>query len=456
MDLLFKLPKPGSAVIVSACFLALAFQCSLYAGWLAGFFLVPLAWVVFAGGRFSWWHGVAWGALFWSVHTIGLCVMCVEHGAGMARFFMVPLFVAVSMIYSGCWFGGAQWVAHFFKHNVARAAVWLVWAWCYFVWMHAFAFSWLGQRCGYPFALPILPLAQYGFVVRSAGWLGMYGLLLAVLGMQLFFAYAYWANKNFFLWCGPIALALMGVHFLDKHERPLFLNTIGFVRPVHEKGMTSLDQAQAIDAAISHVRDHVPAITTVLMPESAFPFPLNEYQSARDLWAENCLADGQIRLIIGSYYREQERMFNCLFCLYKCRIILHYVKSSLMPFTECVPQFCKNSACINALFAQGKPFSPASCARNIFIQQTLALTKKIMVEPCLCSELFFDHVTDDRNIPILCLVNDSWFSCSYMRECMRLYAKLRACAMHRSIMYVGHYDAFYFSMHGDAWKIFDV
>lgn len=440
-------PRRLLAVIISASVLALAFLFPAYAGWLAGFFLVPLAWSACSGLRFPWRLGIAWGLLFWPVQSFGLLVMCLEHGHGPARWILVPSLVALCVGMSGVWFLSAQLISDRMYYPWWRCVSWIVAAWFFFMFMHGYAFSWIGYRCGYPLALPILPLMGYTWCVRAVGLTGAYGFVFILFCAQFTAVYAVCHGWRYLIGSVPLAVVLVMSAWPHVLHEPAVLAQIGCIVPPCDKGMTCLDRAEAIDIAVGKLCAVHPQVRVVIAPESSYPYPLNEHEVTRKLWAENCLADKEIRLIIGAYWREDGRIYNALCCAQECLIIYRYVKNQLMPFAECIPPTCRGIAGACSLFTQGTDLfnAPAgACTRR----ERMQLLDDLYVQPCLCSELFFDTIGRESRDPVLCLVNDSWFSIGFMRELLRLYARMAAAHLRRDLIYVSYAGGWWFGKDG--------
>ena len=62
--------------------------------------------------------------------------------------------------------------------------------------------------------------------------------------------------------------------------------------------------------------------------------------------------------------------------------------------------------------------------------------------PSICSDLFFGTVPENlKNAELwVVMVKDSWFSCLYMKNLMKLYAITKAIETKKDLLYVGYFE----------------
>ncbi|HEB41490.1 MAG TPA: hypothetical protein ENI08_00530 [Candidatus Dependentiae bacterium] len=279
-----------------------------------------------------------------------------------------------------------------------------------------------------------------------------YVLLFFLISCSGFIALLFCTKQ--YIWILPSLLCLLpflGGKFLVQHadDIPSYLSKIGYVRPPKSEAYP-LDVAQEIQGAITDLLQQRSDVNCIVMPESSYPFPLNEDQDMIDLWCDNALPD-DVSLLIGAHRREQHALHNCVYLLNQGRIVNFYDKRHMMPFVEKVPSLWNIFTCFYTLFLQkNREFSPGNRPNVLF-----TLSNNVTFVPRICSELFFDttgnrdHIIQ-KDIPMLLVVNDSWFLGEYMRNLICLYAKLKAIEEGREILYVGHYHALWINRTGNS------
>ncbi len=91
------------------------------------------------------------------------------------------------------------------------------------------------------------------------------------------------------------------------------------------------ERAQEVCHALIDARQRCPQAELFILPESTFPFPLNEHLYALSMWFAH---EPNAHIVIGSHYVEHQKLYNCAYVLHQGRIIHRYVKAALLPFFE--------------------------------------------------------------------------------------------------------------------------
>jgi len=200
-----------------------------------------------------------------------------------------------------------------------------------------------------------------------------------------------------------------------------------------------LDDAQQINKKLHLFLDANPEKTIVIMPESTFPAPINDYPEVIKLWQENVLSRNLI-LLIGAHKLQDNKLYNTLYCIDAFKVIQDYDKKILMPFTEYIPNF------LPTFYKKNKNNNKG--LKNIFIKDKREFTSspnstdtKVIncFIPYICSEFYFGPIKQKTQETILCVVNDSWFSTNYLKNLMFLFAQYTAMETEQTIIYAGHY-----------------
>jgi apolipoprotein N-acyltransferase len=298
----------------------------------------------------------------------------------------------------------------------------------------------VGLPTGYPLALPLLPLAEYPYLLAALPYLTSAGLLVCLLTSAMSIAYYLVTKKKRVLILSACALFpfCIGWFGTQEHNRsPLKSMLCMPVLPTSCTVSHPWDCAQEINACVTEKLIQDANAQIVILPESSYPFELNRHNKVVELWSINALHKGQL-LIIGAYSREGGHVYNGIYGIKECRVIFNYVKTCRMPFTEYVPFPWSIFLSVRMLFLKNKcGFSSKETARIVFV------TEQDAVQLALCSEFFFDAYDTRSYVPLVVLVNDSWFSCPYIRRLMYLFARYTAIERSLDIIYTSYHYASY-------------
>jgi len=430
------------ALASSSLLLSAAFFCPTYFFWFVFIFLIPVFYLAFTHVEtLTFTTGFWWGLLFFGAHFYGLMVLLHEKAQGQLRLLAGLVLILYCALHAGLWF---CITARFIK-MVENSIVWkscclLLCTQLYFYWLEFGIFWIFGHVNGYCFASPLLTLAHYPKLLMALPILGTQGLFACLCVMQLLLALAIIKKSYNYVATSLIFLIpfLFGVVKNNNVEIPSYVSKLGYVSPPPKEVDTLFDRAEEINTSIMKKIRSNPKTTTILMPESSMYGSLNQHQEILDLWATNALADNNITLIVGSFRTDnQENVFVTLYKLRGSRIINHYDKSFLFPFTEYLPDTYKRFKWIRNLFLkENNDFSTKELSPVFF-----EIEADCFVQPYLCSDLYYSHhhiKKNNENKPILFAVNDSWFSTSYMKRLMFLFAVFKAIEFGQDVMYVGH------------------
>jgi len=420
-----------SSVIVSALLGVTAFIEPVYCGWFIVVFLIPIFFTVVRYHiDYSFIDGFLWGIIFFSIHMLGVFFVIQEHGYGRFRFMAYVFLIVYCALYAGLWF----WCASYLKNKIGVVS-WLVVTFFYFYWVqHGILWIFFGYVEGYPLAWPLLPLAHYSWLLYLLPVIGSNVLLILLLsGVMLLVLYLVQKRKIFLF--GSLLCTLpfcVGWFKADEKGFPDYVKKCTVVIPC-KKGDNPFDCAQEITYQLIDCCQNSPSTKIIFMPESSFPFPLNKYPEILEMWNQNALMDSKI-LLLGSHRLDECGIYNSLYCLHKSRIIQIYDKKHLIPFTEFVPSIW-NSLLGKTLFLNNKePFNDSKSKSDFF-----PISNNLTVVPCICSELFFMNKEPvGPKVPLLCIVNDSWFSKPYFRQLLNLVARYKAQEWQRDIFYISY------------------
>lgn len=424
----------------SACALSCAFLMPTYCSFFVFIFLTPIFYVVLMQKAQHWFLvGLLWGIIFWATHLVGIVMVLHERGCGPHRLLFGVGLIVYCALHAGLWFFSGHRMSLLYKTSSWWPGLcWLVTTEFYFIIVTHYMLWPFGVVMGYCFANPLLPLAQYPFLLRSLPHIGPHVLLGFLIVGQYLIAVVFYSKSKKALLCGALCFLpfVWGWFDIKNVKIPYQATKIGYISPPARQ-LLVWQAAEDINWRIVLLRQHSPNIHTIVMPESALPVLLNQHQNIIDLWGANALED-EITLLIGASRSDQQNEYNSFYKIRGCRITNYYDKNFYLPFTEYCPWPWNYFNCFTNLFLKNKKgFSPKENSRVFF-----SLTADCVVVPQLCSDLFFEHGFEQACMPrspILFAVNDGWFSAQYMRHLMQLFAVFKAVQYNRDIIYVGHF-----------------
>jgi apolipoprotein N-acyltransferase len=409
-------------ILSSAAIYAASFLFIFYFWWGAFFFLVPLFYLL-RTKHLTFFHGFVWGIVTYGFHLSAVGAVSVEYGKGLFRF-IAPLIVLMWFaLWSGLWFVGLSSVRNYSLHFKIVLQLFITSVFFFFI-HYIVLFPFFCQVQGYPFVLPLIPL-MYGNLL---GWLPFVGsgVMLAILiGFQLTVAYQYKFSA-----LALLVVFLSGIIFQKKQTWQQQFQTINYAW----KHKEAYERAQEICHALIKAQEKHPHKRVLVLPESSFPFPLQEHLYALKMWTTNALFDDKY-LILGSYRRETGKLFNTFYIVYQGRIILYYDKRHLIPFFETPHYFKRIFEKGNTLFLHKKE----SFTRGLTSPKNFSITSIANLTPLICSETFWTMPYQKRTIS---LVNDSYFSLAYFPIVMWVLAQLNALENESDLLYCSYRSNF--------------
>lgn len=407
----------------------------IYPLWCAQYiliFLIPLFYVTLLQPSISFKEGFCWGLIFYTIFFYDLFRLIISHGFGIGRVVAIGFLLLYSCLSSSFWFWIAQKVSSLIRYcPLFITLCWVITAWFYFFWIDSSFFWIFGNWEGNQLSHFIIPLA-----IRPS-WL----YLLPILGKNLFLFIIiffggccsllfYYYNRRFFIIFILIYLLffIMGWRSVPYNAQK-WIYQIGCIIPQGNE-VDPIDVFEQNMLLIDHFEKNFPQCTCIIMPESTLKFPLNNYQRYIQLW--NTYSNTTI--IVGGHRQEGRHLFNTLYQIKNGLIIDYYDKCHTLFFTERIPYiwsfstWCKNLFLKNCIaFDDGTD------------QKIIQLMPGVGVTPLICSELFFTQGFLPENRVFLCIVNDSWFSSSYIPRLMNLHAVSIAILKKSFIIYVGYH-----------------
>ena len=76
------------------------------------------------------------------------------------------------------------------------------------------------------------------------------------------------------------------------------------------------------------------------------------------------------------------------------------------------------------------------------------VSSNIIFDHVICFDLYCGKHAYYKEIPLLLVTNDHWFSFDYMKYLMLLYAQFVACQFKQPILYISHSRGYWINKHG--------
>ena len=438
-------------IILSATLTFFAFLLPDFLWWFVFICFVTLFYVHAKKEAFiSFSTGFFWGTIFFCFQTQGLLRVIIDHTKGRGGLFAWLLFVIYCSLWSGFIFWAISMCGRFLKNRFLKTLCMGLFIIFFFYWVEHGILLIFGRYEGYPLCHLLLPLTVYPQILFFVPIIGSLVLIFCIVLCNMFvalFVISGKQNMRFIYLIGIFACLspfVVGVCFRLLNKIPDYIKHIMVVVP-KSTSHNQLDCAQNIAEQITDCADKNRDINFIIMPESSYQFPLNEYLETVGLLGESLLSD-ETTLVLGAHRRENGKLYNSLYCIDWCRIINVYDKKHLIPFVEYLPNHF-NIPFFKGLFLNKKKQFNVSNNRR----QVLHLGHEVEMVPYICSELFWGCERPEEWVEtILCIANDSWFSSRSMRRLLSLLSYYRAIEWQKNILYVSHYYAQWIDPSGNS------
>jgi len=420
--------KKSILLFSSSVIFALSFISPDSIGLLTFFYLTPIFYLGLKHSL-SFKYGFFWGICFYSIHFYYLFILIHEKGQGEFKQFAAVFIIFYFSFFSGCWF----YFSNKFSKNKGiyyKAIIWCLLTFLFIFINYNFIFWIFGSNSGYVLTHPLLPLINWNllnFLPIIGIWL--LTLILIIFSMLLTLLLI---NKKmtlflFSLICFFPFFACIFIYkekIIDKIDS----NEIGFIDN-SDNSNNPYDIANNIKSKILQLVKQKPNIKIILLPESAFPFALNEFEEIINWWFYE-LKDKKIHILLGSHRKEKGKTFNTSYHLFDSRIINYYDKTNLIFFSEYLPDSWKIIGLSKLFLNNSKEFCPGKERNTIFEIGNLK------IQPCICSDLFLQKKLFKEFDFILFFMNINWFSINYIKRLLYLFIKFKELELNKLIIYV--------------------
>jgi|GEM_PF-3221853 len=411
-------------IISSAAFYAASFLIDFW-WWVSFICFIPLFIQDFSSYRRALLAGFLWGLIAYGLSLSALLEVIVRLGTTPISYVYAVGFLGYFVFFSMAWCA----LALFFK-RITKSLIggWFLSSLLYFLWMHTGFFYFLtGYFYGYPLACPLLPLINTPGFLGLLPLVGWYGLLFALLCFQ-----AGMSQQKLKISCVGGLPFLLGFFVFNRSEMYKKQDQkVAMISSFFYK-KTPYERAQELCDVLYKAQQSYPYAKMFVLPESAFPFPLNTYQYEQEMLLQAC---NDKYLVLGSHYfcvnsKGKKCLYNSAYVLHKGCIVYRYDKRLLLPFFEEEPT--------QSFFLQ-RALSPFLVGKSAFEsqrkQQELCSMPKLGVFSLrICSELLWDIPQGQQ---VLVLVNDSYYRYAYFSHLFKLFAEFQALEKRSTLFYCG-------------------
>jgi apolipoprotein N-acyltransferase len=301
----------------------------------------------------------------------------------------------------------------------------------------------LGSPLGYPFASIVLPISHYSNVLLMVSIVGIVVMQAFIIFSSLLSAALLARGRwGWLLFVLVFFVSLLFYHPRPLHQAPDWCTSIVAVTPYSAQGSCARDCADDIRSMlVKYAEDQ--HISMIIMPESSYPFVLDAETAAS--WCD-VLPSRDTALIVGAQREEKNSLYTTMFFVSDRLIIDYYDKKLLVPCVEYIPTLWQPLQCMKTLFLKGITSLCCGNSQN----KRWCLVPGFIVQPCICSDLFFSLNTQNYcdESTLLCIVNDSWFMYAYPKDLMVLFARMHAAVCRQDVIYVSYAHAFFISQDG--------
>ncbi len=328
-------------------------------------------------------------------------------------------FVAYFAVFSSVWFCIARMVALLTQ---SWQVGWLVSSFVYWAWVQVGFFYFItGRLQGYGLALPFVPVMEYPALLSFLPMIRWWGMLAVLLVVYLAVAQKKWwlITLGILFFAGSYGYAMWHKQEEKKCEN-IALISGRFVSAI------AYERAHEVCEKLLEAERQNHQAQLLVLPESAFPHPLNEHGYALEMWSNN----GKLHekyLVVGTHYACERcgSLHNSACVIHAGHVIYRYDKRWMLPFFE------------EEVFATGEsPFlhdkkeMQSGCKQ----ESIFAIPEVGLVNFCICSELLWDM---PKQKTVIALVHDGHYRYSYFPRLFKRYAQMRSLEKQSQLLYCG-------------------
>lgn len=439
-------------LIISSCLYSVAF---IYAQLFWTIFLfLPLIFYIAQNKELTFLEGFLWGFTSFGLQEAGIFYSVSQMAINNSyTIYLLSFFIILyQALFSGLWF----WFTNkLIKISKFKSLVLIFTTWLYFLFLDRYILFISGFAEGYPFANPLLVVANCRQLLYFLPFITTTFLLLIfiitaslLVDKTLFGQYKY----IYFL----IAILFWGYGFLQEQfcytaqDSSNFIATIGYLPYsfYNKKNQFKSVQEMQEKIIISLKEDNNKQL--FIAPESAlFLCDLSHNIDFLGILTEEKLGK-KVHLICGAIRETENLFYNTAYWLYNGQLVQWHDKMHALLLTETLPQWAQFKYLVDGYFGERPLISRSVKKRKIF---KLKLgNQDFNFIPFICSEIFFlyqkPNLDNQKNIVILSLSNDSWIESKYLDNLMLLMHIFRAIEWNLPIIYCAYKQAVFISKSG--------
>jgi len=435
LNVIFAILKKN-CVVFSALSYSILLVFPKYFWYLSFFYLIPIFWLAL-NKQLYFKEGFIWGLLFYLIHFYFLFVLVLKNGNGYYKI-LAPIFCVIYFAFlSGAWFWFAQLFSRRLNNIFLTVLIWSLITTLYYFFIYSFSFLIFECNYGYVFSHPFVSLIECINLLNLLPILGIWLLTFFLFLFQISIAaLIYTKQKN---WLVMIHLSLLpficGI-FSNSNidEKTNFFNEFGFV-PIQKYRSNPYNLAVCIYNEIQKIIKDKKNTKIIFMPETAFPFALNDYPEIIK-WLYNNLENKKLHILLGSHKREKDKFYNVVYHIFNGEIINTHYKTHLVFFCENVPKIWKRLFNLSSeLFLKDSIEFEKVLEKN-----TIFEIENKLYSPIICSDIFFKKDFSKIQPSIILFRNESWFSTKYIQGLMNNYIKLKCLELRKSILCISQGD----------------
>jgi apolipoprotein N-acyltransferase len=288
---------------------------------------------------------------------------------------------------------------------------------------------------GYFLLNPLLPLASFFWWLAPIFYCGTITYWVFIVMINVLLA-EYLVTEKWIYFVGALGFVVFPFFVTYPEEKNFFdCSDYAYVQPTWiGKNIGASELFWMIEKKLAAVAQQYPATRCVILPESAFPYPIEDFDDQLACWSSLFLPETII--VLGCHTSKNEELYNSVVVIRDGKITQMYHKRNLVPLVERIPKLFGVHVFEDVFTSREYVFSYPQDQEDEIIG---GLVLRI------CSEFFCNPHYLKSDVPLIILANDSWFNYSttlqlvYQSVCL-FYAKYR-----KSILYAGTYDVYFIS-----------
>ena len=374
-----------------------------------------------------------WGGVFFSIQMLWFAHVLANH------WYVYVLGVLYFSLYAGLWL----WLQNYLINRLRKKFLYQKGEYgvVAFTWVIATVTFWyltcycslaiFGCFEGYFLLNPLLPLASFFWWLAPIFYCGTITYWVFIVMINLLLAEYLVTEKRIYFFVA-LGFVLFPLFVTYPEEKNTFdCSHYAYVQPTWiGKNIGASELFWMIEKKLTAVAQQYPATLCVILPESSFPYPIEDFYDQLVCWSSLFLPETII--VLGCHTCKNKELYNAVVVIRDGRIIQTYCKRHLVPLVERIPKVFGMHLFEDVFTDRDHVFSYPEYQDD---EHLAGLTIRI------CSEFFCDPSGLQADQPLMVIANDSWFyygttlQLVYQSVCL-FYAKYR-----KPIVYAGSYNS---------------